>query len=99
MMMIGVKQALPGVVYPPIERTRCYVEAGALPTTTLAEALCKSFRENAQRVALCGQEGDISYAELDQITDRLAASLLRLDLEPLTACCSRPSIRRSWCMP
>ncbi len=83
MMMIGVKQALPGVVYPPIERTRCYVEAGALPTTTLAEALCKSFRENAQRVALCGQEGDISYAELDQITDRLAASLLRLDLEPL----------------
>lgn len=81
--MVGVKNPIPGIIYPPLERTRKYVEAGELPTTTLVEALCASFAKNAQRVALCSPEGDVTYAELDDITNRFAAALGRLGLQPL----------------
>ena len=81
--MIGVRDPLPGVTYPPVERTRRYVEAGALPTTTLVEELCASFERNAARIALWSVEGAISYAEFDARTDRFAAALLRLGLAPL----------------
>ena len=81
--MYAPNNPIPGVVYRPPERMRRYVEAGVLPQTTLVEALCASFTQHADRVALCTPEGDIRYAELDAITDRAAAALLRLGLKPL----------------
>lgn len=81
--MGGVQHPLPGVVYPPRYRTQQYVEAGVLPQTTLVEALCAAFERNASRIALCSPEGDITYAQLDDITNRFAAALLRLGLQPL----------------
>lgn len=80
---IGVREPLPGVIYPPASRLRAYVEAGALPETTLIEALIESFERHAGRVALCTPEGDVTYGELDEITDRFAAALIRLGLNPL----------------
>src|SRR5690554_2482195 len=81
--MIGVREPLPGVIYPPEERLNMYVESGELPRTTLAEALCKSFSANAASVAMYSSEGQLSYGELDSITDRFAAALLNLGLAPL----------------
>ena len=81
--MGGVLNPLSGVVYPPAYRTQRYVEAGVLPQITLVEALCASFERHASRIALCAPEGDVTYAELDDITNRFAAALLRLGLEPL----------------
>ena len=81
--MFVAKNPIPGVVYRPQERMRRYVEAGVLPQTTLVEAFCASFARHSDRVALCTPEGDVSYAELDTITDRAAAALLRLGLKPL----------------
>lgn len=81
--MVGVKEKLPGVVYLPTERLATYVTAGALPTTTLVEELAASFRTHAARPAICAADGIISYAELNERTDRLAKGLLDLGLAPL----------------
>lgn len=81
--MIGVREPIPGVVYLPDERLTKYVESGALPQLSLIEALRASFRTNAQHVAIYTPEGEVTYAELDDITNRFAASLLGLGLRPL----------------
>ena len=80
---VGVREPLPGVIYPPLDRLRSYVESGALPDKTLAEALIDSFELHAARTALHVPEGDVTYADLDDVTDRFAAALIRLGLQPL----------------
>jgi len=78
-----VRDPMPGVIYAPAERLARYVNAGALPQTTLVEALCESFALHAQRPALLTPEGDVSYAQLDDTTDRFAHALMGLGLQPL----------------
>ena len=82
-MVLGVQQPIPGVTYMPESRLQYYVEQNALPTISLVEALQKSFVKNAYRTAISTVDSDISYAELDEQTNRLAAGLLGLGLEPL----------------
>lgn len=82
-MHAGVREPLPGVVYPPVERLQRYVDAGALPPETLTQALERALVAHRDRVALSSPEGLVTYAELDERTDRLAAAMLRLGLEPL----------------
>ncbi|MGH6624987.1 MAG: AMP-binding protein [Burkholderiaceae bacterium] len=79
---VGVKAPIRGVVYPPADALARYVEAGALTYETLATALRASFGQHANRIALCGPAGDITYQQLDEITDRLAAAFLQLGLQP-----------------
>ncbi len=78
-----VKEPLPGVVYAPPADLQRYVDAGVLKRETMAEAFTASFRLHAQRMALRGSEGEVTYAELDAITDRLGAAFLRMGLKPL----------------
>jgi non-ribosomal peptide synthetase component E (peptide arylation enzyme) len=80
---IGVSEPIPGVVYPEPSRLARYVEDEVLGTQSLAEAMRESFARNASRLALAGPQGDVTYAQLDEITDRLAVSLLRLGARPL----------------
>lgn len=79
---IGVRDPIPGVVYPPRDRLEKYLDAGVLGFQTLAGALIESFERNADRPAIVGQDGTLSYRELDERTDRLAAALLRRGLRP-----------------
>ncbi|MES2537804.1 MAG: AMP-binding protein [Pseudomonadota bacterium] len=81
--MTGVRNPIPGVIYPPQARLQRYVDAGELRRQTLAEALAGSFAANASRTALALADGDITYVELDEITDRFAAALIQLGLQPL----------------
>ena len=81
--LVGVRDPIPGVIYPPAERLRQYVESGELPATTLTEALAQSFAAHANNVALHTPEGSITYAQLDDVTNRFAAGLLEIGLEPL----------------
>lgn len=81
--MFGVKVPIPGVIYPPAERLQRYVEAGELGMQTLVDALSASFAANASRTALTTDDGEVSYAQLDDVTDRFAGALLGLGLEPL----------------
>lgn len=77
-----VQRPMPGVVYPAAELNARYVMAGALTHETLASAFKMTFQQNSARIALCGPAGNISYGELDRLSDRLAAGLLKLGLEP-----------------
>lgn len=79
---IGVRNPIEGVVYPPKDKLARYVEVGALTHETLADGLRKSFRAHASKAALRGAGGDFSFEELDAVTDRFAAALLQLGLEP-----------------
>jgi len=78
----GVREQLPGVIYPDKSRLKAYVESGELQDTSLPEALGGAFRTHAERIALFTPEGRVTYAELDAITDRCAAAFLRLGLRP-----------------
>jgi non-ribosomal peptide synthetase component E (peptide arylation enzyme) len=80
---IGVRHAMPGVVYPPLSALQTYVASGALGQETLPQAFRQAMRTHARRIAVCGPEGSLSYAELDQRTDRVATGLLALGLRPL----------------
>ncbi|RQZ21038.1 AMP-dependent synthetase [Burkholderia sp. Bp9031] len=77
------KRALPGVRYPDIERLARYVDAGVLQKQSLRAALCESFREHAGRKILVGPEGEFTYEEFDELTDRFGAALLREGARPL----------------
>ncbi|HSV44565.1 MAG TPA: AMP-binding protein [Ramlibacter sp.] len=78
-----VRDPMPGVVYAPPAQLRRYLEAGVLTRETMGEALRASFQRHADRVALCSAEGQSTYRELDELTDRLGAALLGLGLRPL----------------
>ncbi|MES2508331.1 MAG: AMP-binding protein [Pseudomonadota bacterium] len=78
-----VQAPLPGVVYAPPADLRRYLDAGALTRETMPEAFRASFEKHAGRLALRGTEGEVTYAELDVITDRLASAFLRMGLKPL----------------
>lgn len=81
--MIGVKEPIPGIIYPPLDRLQTYVDAGELPTKSLIEELMASFAKHADRPALGTPKGVITYAEFDDQTDRFAGALIDLGLKPL----------------
>jgi non-ribosomal peptide synthetase component E (peptide arylation enzyme) len=74
---------MPGVVYPDPATLQRYVEAGALGHDTLADVFRATAAAHADRLALAGPELRMTYRELDRVTDRLAAALLREGLAPL----------------
>jgi len=82
-MEIGVKHPMPGVVYPPQKELEAYVRSGQLPAETLPGALREAFTRFANKVALTGPEGDLTFNELHERSERLAAAYVRLGLKPL----------------
>ena len=74
---------LDGVRYPDEDHLRRYVGEGYLTGETLVGAFRQSFRDHRDRLALVGPEGEFTYQELDEQTDRLGAALLALGLCPL----------------
>ncbi len=78
-----VREPLPGVVYPPADKVARYKAAGVLGDTTLGQALHEAALRHADRIALVGGSRRWTYRELDEITDKVAAALLKLGLKPL----------------
>ncbi|WP_250481228.1 AMP-binding protein [Caballeronia sp. GAOx1] len=77
------KQLLQGVRYPDADRLARYMEDGVLGNQSLRSALHESFRVNADRYALVGPDGEFTYAQFDDLTDRFGAALLREGARPL----------------
>ncbi len=77
--MIPVRR---GVVAYPAERAERYRELGYWRDETIAHAIGAAAERFADRVAVVTAEQRITYAELDRITDRMAAGLLDLGLRP-----------------
>ncbi len=68
-----VREPMPGVVYAPPADLRRYLDAGALTRETMPDAFRASFAAHADRLALRGSEGEVSYAELDALTRALTS--------------------------
>jgi 2,3-dihydroxybenzoate-AMP ligase len=81
---IGVRDPLPGVVYPDPARLRQYVDAGLLGRVPLGAAFHEAALKYADRIALVDHESGrtISYRELDELSDRFGAALLDIGFEP-----------------
>lgn len=82
-MSVGARFAMPGVAYPPRAMLERYVASGVLPVETLAGAYLDSFARHADRIALVGPGVRMTYRELDERTDRMAAALMTLGAMPL----------------
>ncbi|WP_239482870.1 AMP-binding protein [Paraburkholderia sp. C35] len=76
------KELLEGVRYPDVDRLARYMEEGILGHQSLRAALRESFSTHANRNALVGPEGELTYAQFDDLTDRFGAALLRQGARP-----------------
>ncbi len=54
---IGVREPIPGVVYPPYQRLARFVENEVLPTRSLTDAMRAPFVAPADRLALASPPG------------------------------------------
>ena len=74
---------LPGVVPFPPEFAERYRAKGYWQDKALAQEFAAVFQKHADRVALIDGERQITYRQLDELTDNLALNLLELGLQPL----------------
>jgi non-ribosomal peptide synthetase component E (peptide arylation enzyme) len=74
---------MPGVVYPLREDLERYVAAGLYSGETMGQAFTAIARRFPERAALSDGEAVLTFAELDALTDRVAAGLLAAGLNPL----------------
>ena len=74
---------MPGVVYRPAAESAYYVQHGVLTEETLVSAFADVVARHPDRVAISEAGLTISYRTFDDVTDRIAAGLLRLGLNPL----------------
>ncbi|HTZ01588.1 MAG TPA: AMP-binding protein [Xanthobacteraceae bacterium] len=81
--MRDVKSKIPGVLYRPATENERYVALGALTEETLVSAFKDIAAEFGSRVAVSDVETTVTYRELDELTDRVAAGLLRIGIKPL----------------
>ena len=81
-MTVISPKVLPGVVPLPPEVIAEYREKGALPSIPLGQALHESALRFADNTALITPDVRLSYRELDELSDRVAAALLKLGLQP-----------------
>lgn len=80
--MAGICHRIEGVVYCGPEQAGEYFRAGAWIDRTVGESLRASARKFPDRPAFISDERSVTFAELDEATDRLGAALLGLGLAP-----------------
>src|SRR5258708_6151647 len=80
--MAGIHYPLEGVAYCEPSVARHYFQVGAWVDRTFGEALAATARRLPDKLALISDERSITFRALDEQSDRLAAALLKLGLEP-----------------
>jgi pyochelin biosynthesis protein PchD len=81
-MNTHVEYPIAGVVYPTPMRGEAALASGSWIAATVGDALRATAERYPQHVAFIGDERSISFAELDEATERLGAALLALGLAP-----------------
>lgn len=81
--MRDVRTRIPGVLYRPAAENERYLRLGALTEETLVGAFRDVALRFPDRVAVSEIGTCLTYRQLDEITDRVAAGLLRVGLKPL----------------
>ena len=80
--MRHVHHPIAGVAYAPDDLADRWLAAGAWHAGTVGDALRQTARTMPDRLAYLGDERSITFRQLDEETDRLAAALLALGLLP-----------------
>src|SRR5258708_11860927 len=80
--MAGIHYPLEGVAYCEPSVARHYFQVGAWVDRTFGEALAATARRLPDKLALISDERSITFRALDEQSDRLAAALIKLGLEP-----------------
>lgn len=78
--MSGPLNPIEGVTYHRAEDARRWLADGAWIASTVGDALRDSARRYPERLAFLSDERSITFGELDEATERLAAALLALGL-------------------
>ncbi|KAF1037114.1 putative 2,3-dihydroxybenzoate-AMP ligase [Burkholderia lata] len=81
-METRVEHPIAGVVYPSTARAEAALASGAWIASTVGDTLRATAARHPQRTAFISNERAISFAELDESTERLGAALLALGLAP-----------------
>ncbi len=82
--MTGIHFPIDGVVYCDPADARRYLQAGAWIDRTFGEALAETARRLPDKAAFIADDRTLTFRELDEQSDRLAAALVRLGLKPGT---------------
>lgn len=82
-MTFSPQQPIPSVVYPDPADLKRWHDMGAMPAETLADGFRAAAAAHADRPAIVWLDGTLTYRELDESTDKIAAGLLDLGLRPL----------------
>jgi non-ribosomal peptide synthetase component E (peptide arylation enzyme) len=80
--MPGPLLPLEGVVYTPAEQARMYLEKKVWLDLTVGDALRRTAARVPHRIAFASEEGDLTFRDLDERSDRLGAALLAVGVKP-----------------
>ena len=80
--MQNIRYPIEGVIYHEKERARAWYDNGAWQQQTVGHLLQATARRCPERQAIITEEGSVTFAQLDEQTERLAAALLNLGLDP-----------------
>lgn len=80
--MTNILNPIEGVVYQTDEKAQAYLRSGSWVNDTVGGALRKSALRHPDRPAYITDEATLTYRQLDERTDMLAAALLDLGLAP-----------------
>ncbi len=71
-----------GVAYTPAEQARDFFEKGLWIDLTVGQALRRTAARVPSRIAFASEEGELSFRQLDERSERLGAALLDLGVRP-----------------
>lgn len=81
--MVGVRCPIEGVVYPSEADIERYIDGGALGNQTMVQAFAGIVSRFPNRPAIADTDTSLSFAEIDRLTDQIAAGLLASGIKPL----------------
>jgi non-ribosomal peptide synthetase component E (peptide arylation enzyme) len=73
---------LEGVTYPPPQEAKQYFAVGKWIDLTVGEALRRTAARVPERLAFAAEDGELSFRELDERSERLGGALLALGVRP-----------------
>jgi non-ribosomal peptide synthetase component E (peptide arylation enzyme) len=80
--MSGPLLPLEGVTYASAAEARAYFEKKLWLPLTVGEALRRTAQRVPERIAFASEEGELSFRELDERSDRLGGALLAMGVRP-----------------
>lgn len=80
--MSGPLLPLAGVIYTPAAQAKAYFETNLWLDLTVGEALRRTAARVPNRIAFASEEGELTFAALDERSDRLAGALLAMGVHP-----------------